>query len=588
MKKSTFVCAAAFFFLPVTVFCGEFRDSGAVFSVDFPSGWTEGKSNDPSATLRLEKGAAFFEFARLDSELSDYYLKARVKEQVDSLRSKGTSLAGEIKSVSLHGVSSAYYASYESMGAQCYIAFFTYNGVSYAVSASGPDEGGFRAVVGTLRKPGEKIEFPKPSKPRKIRAAKNKQAAEDGSGVQIFKEDDPVPSTLFRFKKAKEDENKKAAEDTGAVQIFKEDKEAVSSSAAVPATADSTGAVEGASAFSSAASQTENTPVAPALSEKIGALYEKTDAFLAELAAKTASAGQAPYLERKPVSIFVWGAVILLWLSGSCVAMARAGVYENPKLLPPSKDVPPDFFFPFLVSRLATLKDVTYNISTRQKQHLQAGFSSGHEMYFVAAVYGALMFNFVWSLLAFSGRAGLISNGLLALPGGRFFASFPEVFFLILLLIGIVKYCNKKNVLQLFDSQSNLVLEVKQEVAYGLLRDDNGKEIARLVAKTGDTGRMWEYVDSDNMVVFSIRDDCPGIHFMRHIFGNLGGALRARYGIFVQERRAGFVFLDPTSSNRFQIHLDFNFARLAHPAHILASCLYIISREKDPVYPSPF
>ncbi|HAF95728.1 MAG: hypothetical protein A2X34_01000 [Elusimicrobia bacterium GWC2_51_8] len=573
MKKFTFVCAAAFFFLPVKAFCGEFKDSGAVFSVDFPSGWTQGKSNDPSATLRLEKGAAFFEFARLDSELSDYYLKARVKEQVDSLRSKGTSLAGEIKSVSLHGVSSAYYASYESLGAYCYMAFFTYNGVSYAVSSSGSGEADFRAVMGTLRKPGEKIEFSRPPKPKKIRATKNKQAAEDESGVQIFKEDDPVPSTLLRAKKARADENKKAAEDESAVQILKEDTEAVFTASG---------------AVAAAASQAENAPAAPALSEKIGALCEKTNSFLSELAAKTASAGKAPYLDRKPVSIFVWGVAILLWLTGSFVAIARAGVYQNPKLLPPSKDVPPDFFFPFLVSRLATLKDVTYNITTRQKQHLQAGFSSGHEMYFVAAVYGALMFNFVWSLLAFSGRSGLIVNGLLALPGGRFFASFPEVVFLIPLLIGLVKYGNKKHVLQLFDAQSNLVLEVKREVSYGLLRDDNGKEIARLVAKTGDTGRMWEYVDSDNMVVFSIRDDCPGIHFMRHVFGNLGGALRARYGIFVQERRAGFVFLDPNSSNKFQIHLDFNFARLAHPAHILASCLYIISREKDPVYPSPF
>jgi hypothetical protein len=132
------------------------------------------------------------------------------------------------------------------------------------------------------------------------------------------------------------------------------------------------------------------------------------------------------------------------------------------------------------------------------------------------------------------------------------------------------------------------VLEVNKEVSYGLIRDGKGKEIARLVAKKGLTGRMWEYVDSDNMVVFSIRDDCPKIHFMRKIFGHLGGDLRAHYGIFAQERRAGYVFLDPTSCDRFQIHMDFDFARLAHPAHILASFLYIISREKDPIYPSPF
>lgn len=517
MKKLTFVCAAAFFFLPVKASCGEFKDSGAAFSADFPPGWKEGKSNDPSVTLRLEKGKAFFEFAKLDSELSDYYLKARVKEQVDSLRSKGTSLAGEIKPVSLHGVSSAYYTSYESMGAQGYMAFFTYNGASYAISASGLDEGDFRAVVATLRKPGEKIEIPKP---KKIRAAKNKKAADEESGVRIFKEDEPTVLPAFA-----------AAEPT---------------------------------------------------------LAEKAGVFLSELEAKRADAGLSPYFNRKPLNILVWVEIVLLWLAGSFFARVQAAAYKNPKLPPPPAEVPPDFFFPFLVSNSTTFTDVTYNVVTRQKQLLLAGFSFKHEIYFVAAVYGALLFNLVWSLLALSGRAGLITNGLLILPGGRFLASFPETLFLPLLIIGFILRLNKKQVLQLFDAQSNLVLEVKKEVAYGLLRDGKGKEIARLAAKTGATGRMWEYVDSDNLVVFSIRDDCPKIHFMRHIFGNLGGVLRARYGIFVQERLAGFVFLDPHSSNRFQIHMDFDFARLAHPAHILASLLYIISREKDPVYPSPF
>jgi hypothetical protein len=34
--------------------------------------------------------------------------------------------------------------------------------------------------------------------------------------------------------------------------------------------------------------------------------------------------------------------------------------------------------------------------------------------------------------------------------------------------------------------------------------------------------------------------------------------------------------------------MDFAVARLGHPAQMLAAVLYIISREKDPVYPSPF
>jgi len=88
--------------------------------------------------------------------------------------------------------------------------------------------------------------------------------------------------------------------------------------------------------------------------------------------------------------------------------------------------------------------------------------------------------------------------------------------------------------------------------------------------------------------VFTIKDDHPRACLLRKIFGNQGGVLRSHYGIFAEERRAGFVFLDPTSANKFQIHLDFAFARLANPAQMLASVLYIISKEKDPIYPSPF
>ena len=108
-----------------------------------------------------------------------------------------------------------------------------------------------------------------------------------------------------------------------------------------------------------------------------------------------------------------------------------------------------------------------------------------------------------------------------------------------------------------------------------------------MVKKGGPLGRAWDFVDVDDQVVFTIKDDCPRLRICRKLFGHLGGALRTRYGIFAAERRAGFVFLDPSSADRFQIHLDFDFARLAQPAQMLACILYIISKEKDPAYPWP-
>ena len=154
--------------LALAAAAGEFKDKGDTIAVDFPAGW---------------------KFAKQDSELGDYYLKARVKEQVDSLRSRGNSLSGDVNQVSLHGVSTAYYTSYESMGSQVYIAFFTYNGASYAVSASGMAEGDFRGVMSSLRKPGEVIVLPKPKKIKVVKRRKTKEEKEeDDFAAGIFKD----------------------------------------------------------------------------------------------------------------------------------------------------------------------------------------------------------------------------------------------------------------------------------------------------------------------------------------------------------------------------------------------------------------
>lgn len=533
--------------LPLCGAAAEFKDKGETIAVDFPSGWTGGKSDDPTVTLKLEKGRNSFEFSKQDSELGDYYLKARVKEQVDSLRSKGTSLAGDVRAVGIHGVSTAYYTSYEAMGAEAYIAFFTYNSASYAVSARGLSDGEFRAVLASIRKPGEVIALPKP---KKIRVARRKKAPEEDSAPQIFKDGGSDVST-----------------------------------AAVAASTDSV-----LNAFAQSSTETADAVAAstqPALTGAAGAAAQN---FLEELSRKQeGDAGKPPYLPRKPLPIIFWGALIGLWVAGSFAARSMAAAYQNPKLPPPPADVPPDFFFPFVISKSATMKDVTYQVVTRQKQRLMAEFVSEHDVYIAGAVYGCALFHVVWSLLAAVGYGAAVTNALLMVPLlGRALASLPEAVFAVPLLVGLSMYFTRKNPLQLFDAQNTLVLEVRPEISYGLIRDGNGKEIARLVAKGSFLYRYWEFVDTDNLVVFAIRDDFPKGYLLRKLFGSLGGALRSRYGIFAQDRRAGFVFLDPSSADRFQIHMDFAFARLGHPAHILAAVLYVISKEKDPGYPSPF
>ncbi|OGS07677.1 MAG: hypothetical protein A2270_05775 [Elusimicrobia bacterium RIFOXYA12_FULL_51_18] len=558
MKKAICIISSiCFLCLAVPVFSGEPDDSDSALAVDFPSGWKTRKSDDPAVVLKSEQGRSFFEFVTLDSELSDYYLQARVKEQVDSLRSKGNSLSGDIRSAGIHGVSTAYYTVYEAMGDPVYTAFFTYSGVSYAISARGLDDGDFRGVISTIRKPGEKIELPRPRKIKVVRKSKLRLAE---SRVQIFKEDE-------------EPEVPTASAAVSALVVE-------ASTTAATAGPEAAGPVE----VDSPALRTGQGNAAP--SAGANTLRAARDLFSKLELNKDAA--RTPYIRRKPLDLYIWAALLAFWVLGSLWARARAEKFQNPKLSPPPKDVPPDFFFPFIISRSSTLKNCTYNVITRQKQLLLVYFEFGHEFYVAGSIYGGILFHFFWSLLAFSGKGEVAANFLLMLPGGRLWASAPEIFFMVPLIAGISMYFNKKQVLELYDSQSNLLMEAKKEVFYCLIRDGKGKELARIMNKGGLAGRSWDFVDTDNQIVFTVKDDYPAVHIMRKFFGNLGGALRSRYGIFAAERRAGFVFWDPLSADRFQIHLDFDFARLAHPAQMLACILYIISKEKDPVYPWPF
>lgn len=259
MKRTILLRVALLFALPQCSFAGEFRDKGEVIAVDFRSGWHAGRSDDPAVTLKLEKGGYFFEFVRQESELGDYYLRARVKEQVDSLRFRGKNISTEVKSVSLHGASNAYYVNYESRGADAYIAFFTYNGASYAVSASGMGEGDFRGVLASVRKPGEKVE-PSRTKKRKIPLRNVAGEQEEDFATQIFKDGEAdVPAAATGISSS----------------IF---TEAFAPSAESPAEA------------------------RPATASAAG-----VGGFMAGLVEDGGPSGQPPYLPRRPLPLILWG-----------------------------------------------------------------------------------------------------------------------------------------------------------------------------------------------------------------------------------------------------------------------------------------
>ena len=106
-----------------------------------------------------------------------------------------------------------------------------------------------------------------------------------------------------------------------------------------------------------------------------------------------------------------------------------------------------------------------------------------------------------------------------------------------------------------------MILEMKKDEVYARLRDGKGKEIATLVRQGSLFKRQWSFVDTDDRVVFTIIDETPEVFIMRKIFGQLGGVLRSRYIVYAEDRLTGFLFIDPTSANRFQIHWDYAFSR---------------------------
>jgi hypothetical protein len=518
-----------------SLFAAEHKSSDDVFLVNCLSVWKVKKSMDPEVVLKLNMGKSFVEFSKLDSQLSEYYLKARVKEQIDSLRAKGNSISGSVERMSIHGKASFYYTSYESMGQRVFIGFFTYNDASYAVSAKGLSGAKLKKIIYTVRKPGEKIIVSKPKRRPKRKKRKLKSSSVPEVTGVFRNYDDKIDGIMTKV-----DKSTAVKKSNTSVADF---KKAVKSE------------------------------------KKIEKVAFKKNKIIKKV---------KPLIDRKPAPAIIWFVLIALWVVGLFISKARVKSLRNPIIPPAPKDAPPDFFFPFLINRFITTKDVFYNVITRQKQNLTAYFNMEHEFYFAFTFYGLVFMHISWSVTALISSSSAFSDIFLGLPFGGFLASFPEIFFLLPFFMAIHAYFNKEQKLCLNDNLGNMILEMKKDEVYARLRDGKGKEIATLVSQGSFLKRQWSFVDTDNRVVFTIKDEHPEIFIMRKFFGQLGGILRTRYVVYADERLAGFLFIDPTSADRFQIHWDYAFSRLAHPAHILVSLLYILSKERDPSYPSIF
>jgi len=510
----------------------EYKAADNLFVINSPSRWKEKKSIDPTVVLRLERGARFIEFSKLDSKLGDYYLKSRLKEQIESMRAKGSSVPGDINRFSIRQIANFYYTSYASMGYTMHIGFLTYKDNSYAVSAKGLGSSEIKKLMRTFRLPGEKIVFPKPPR-RKVAKRKKRKKIKKGKEKQI-------EEVIAKIQKSIETSTKTSVLPT------------VKISSALKKTAVKT--------------------------KKISRKLPKK---------KTVPKIKKPLVKRKPLPVFIWIALAGLWLIFMPLAKSRTSSIGNPKIPPPPKDVPPDFFFPFLISRFETSDEILYSITTRQRQKLSGYYFNGHEFYFALTFYGLALMHAFWSFSSFVSPNYFI-NLLLKLPLGNFLASFPEIVFLLPLFKAFSMRFKAPHLVEVQDALHNTIVKaIKDRRYYAIIRDAKGKEAGALT-KTFESGaRVWNFTDSDDQIVFTIKDEHPEIYRYRKFLGSLNGNLRSRYSIYAPENRlAGFVLNDPTSKNRFQIHLDYAFSRLSHPSYILGSVLFILSYERDRPYPT--
>lgn len=571
----------AFLLLPVCVWANKFEETGKTFDVDASAEWKKVSSSNPEAVLRLEKSGAHIEFTKQSEVLDDFYLKAQLKEIVDSVSSRGATFSnGEINFVSIHGVTNAYYSAYELEGLKECSAYFTYGNQSFALSSVGITDDVCRKIIASVCKPGTKC-LP-PCTPYNCLSPNFCKAGKCVAPPPCSPENCPSPKTCVSgrciLKAAVAKKPKKAEPQIPEEQNVApggEPYEGSISSVTKENVADSTatqGGQEVESTIENVASATEQ------------AVSQALDAIVA----KSVTKNKLPKHIRKPLPLFVWAILLGFWLIGSTIARGAAKVYKNPKLPPPAEDVPPDFFFPFVVDSFKVGSDIQYNISTRQRQRLAAAYSYKYVPFLIWPITGCVVFHIIWSLINTIGKNEFFISKIYSLPFGNFFSLIPEIIFIVPLLYGLYAYINRSKRIDIYDSRSTFMMSASKEGKdYCTIRDGKGKEVASLVKKSSKV-RTWEFVDTDNVVAFKLVDDAPGLYRNRKLFGYLGGALRSRYGIFEKERRAGYVFLDPNSPYRFQIHMDFAFARIAHPAQMLAAILFVISYEKDSWYPTIF
>ncbi len=508
---------------------------------DFDSGWSSVKGSDPNSLLRIEKGSVYAEFIKLEDELSDFYIKSRIEQQRQQVEANAIKTSA-VKTADIHSKSKAYYFTYLDKR-ESTVALFTYEGITYSFISDGISEDVFKKLIFTFRKDGEVIEIPKPKpkpKHKKVSAKKIEETNLDyisiadniiASGTYLIDTSQPTTSEILASSKTVEIEN------------------------IIPQI---------------------STPSPIKIEEQVQrkSLADRLTEYLI-----TNRARNKMILNRKPIPPYI-GLSIMVCYVLLCIFLRTKLNYSNLKLKPYPKDLPADFLFPFIITRLSTSSETLYQIVTRTGQFLSASFQHTYRRYFPKAIVWFLVFHILWSLSIFFDEK-LFENIFLSLPFGNYLLSFIEIPFIAAYLFTLYHKNISTPKLVVKDSQMNDISSVIISQGYFIVKDAKGKDCLR-VKKVGLWKRKFVFIDEDNRQFMEVRDYYPQIWKWVRLLGNFILKKRCYYSIHNEKGdMIGFLFLDPSNFNSYQIHFDFDYMRLVNSIQLVASILMIISTERE-------
>ncbi|MFA5161786.1 MAG: hypothetical protein WC421_06035 [Elusimicrobiales bacterium] len=559
-RAGSWIVGAAAVFAAAVMFAAAARAETVIttdgsLSLDLPPGWETTLKEDDRDTVLYVKSRRFeFSVKTLNEEIGSRYVQARLKDDISMLRGRGYILSGVVEAYSIHAGGTAYYTVYNIGETGIRTGYFTYDGNTYSVLASGVGASDFEGILYSVRRAGD----PPPGYTAKGRKPGRKTAV-SAAGAE------------------------KPAEPAG---------EEVTLVARLPSAIPNAGRGERARAGSvismPSALPEPSSPQEPAISRRSPALPAPRAAATAATAQTqalevTSVPAAVPFVPRNPLPLWVWMLAAAMWFAAMMYSSVYAGGLAYPKLEPLPRNMPPDFFFPLMITRYVLPSVVEYAVASRPGQKVFARYERGGEALLVFSIYGFAALHIMWSAAASFNLDKSVFEALLTLPAGWVLASYPELPFMTLFAVAMVMRQVSRHRIAIMDASGSTVLEAQEDSDGIEMRD--GKGMACGSVRRVNSSRSWYYCDSDGTIIFELRDEHPELHLLRRMCGSLSGKINARYGVFLKDRRAGFVLNDPSSSDKFQFHLEFGYARLAHPTHILLVMLYANARNRDYPYP---